>query len=206
MLIIGTLVVSALYVFLQLVFLKIAPLGAMSGKVEVCQVAAGHLFGETGGTLLSTFIALMLISSISAMIWVGSRVSKAIGEDYKLWTFLGNTNKNEIPVNALWVQLGITVLLILTGTFEIILVYSGILLQIFVTLSVIGVFIMRKKFDSENTFRTSFYPIPQIIFLIISAWIILYLSIEQPLEYLIGAGILCIGTITYVINTKITRK
>jgi APA family basic amino acid/polyamine antiporter len=204
-LIIGTVTVSALYLLLQLVFLKSAPLSALSGNLEVGRVAAEHLFGKTGGALLSTFIALMLISSISAMVWVGSRVSRAIGEDYKLWTFLGKTNKNKIPVNALWLQLGITVLLILTGTFEIILIYSGILLQIFVSLSVIGVFILRKKFDNENAFKSPFFPIPQIVFLIISSWIIIYLSIEQPMEYLIGAGILFLGTITYLINKKITR-
>lgn len=204
-LLIGTLTVSALYVLLQLVFLKSAPLNALSGNLEVGRVSAEHLFGKTGGALLSTGIALMLISSISAMVWVGSRVSRAIGEDYKLWTFLRKTNKNKIPVNALWLQLGITVLLILTGTFEIILIYSGILLQIFVSLSVIGVFILRKKFDNENAFKTPFFPIPQIVFLIISGWIIIYLSIEQPMEYLICAGILFLGTITYLINKKITR-
>ncbi|WP_298545764.1 amino acid permease [uncultured Aquimarina sp.] len=205
-LLVGTLVVSVLYILLQIVFLKSAPLHLLSGKVEVGQVAATQLYGELGGTLLSTFIALMLISSISAMVWVGSRVSKTIGEDYKLWKFLGKTSKNKIPVNALWIQLGVTILLILTGTFEIILVYSGILLQVFVTLSVIGVFIMRRKYDNQDAFKTPLYPIPQIIFLLISAWIIIYLSIEQPMEYLIGAGILSIGAITYFINKKMKNN
>ncbi|MEL7122077.1 MAG: amino acid permease, partial [Bacteroidota bacterium] len=121
----GTILVSILYVFLQMAFLKQVPIEHLRGRIEVGQVVAEHMFGGIGGQWISVIIALLLISSISAMVWVGSRVIRAMAEDYPLWNFLGHDNAQGIPVKAIWLQSALSILLILTGSFEKILLYSG---------------------------------------------------------------------------------
>ena len=78
-LILGTVVVSVLYILLQVSFLNQAPLAALQGELEVGQVVAHHMFGSEGARYVSFLIALLLISNISAMIWVGPRVTRAMG-------------------------------------------------------------------------------------------------------------------------------
>ncbi|HHG86720.1 MAG TPA: APC family permease, partial [Bacteroidetes bacterium] len=153
-LILGTLLVSALYLLLNYVFLKQAPLSALQGELKVGQVAAIQMFGTNGGKLISLAIGLMLVSSISAMAWAGPRVTQVMAEDHRLWRRFAARNTKSIPVAAIWLQTGITCLLVLTGTFEQVLIYSGFILQLFAALAVAAVFLLRKKNKAPKGFRS----------------------------------------------------
>ena len=76
---VSTTVVAALYCLLNVVFLSVAPMEAMMGKVEVGVIAAEFAFGETIGAAMGLLLALLLISTISAMILAGPRVLHRIG-------------------------------------------------------------------------------------------------------------------------------
>ena len=195
-LILGTLVVSILYVLLQLAFLNQASIAQLQGKVEVGQVVAHIMFGSFGGQLISFFIALFLVSSISAMVWVGPRVVRAMANDYSIWHFLAQDNKKGIPVRAVWLQASISIFMIVTSSFEQVLLYSGFVLQLFTTAAVAGVFIMRWK-NGHQGYSSPGYPWVQIIFLLISCWVLVFLMIDRPLESLLGFANLALGAISY---------
>ena len=204
-LLIGTGVVSVLYLLLNFVFLKQSPLEALQGQLEVGQITAISLFGETGGELISFAIALMLISSISAMVWAGPRVTQVMGEDHLLWEWFSKKTKKTIPVRAIWLQTSMTLILLLTGTFEQVLIYSGFVLQLFAALTVAGVFVVRRKKGTvrpNGAFRSPLFPIPQLIFLVLSGWILIYLLIAQPLETGLGLINLVLGFVVYRIDTR----
>ena len=55
-LITGTLVVGLLYIVLHFVFLTVAPMSAMQGKLEVGHVVASYAFGEQGGQWFSRHV------------------------------------------------------------------------------------------------------------------------------------------------------
>lgn len=202
----GSLIVSILYITIQLVFLHQVPIELLKGKIEIGQIVAVALFGTVGGQIVSTVIALMLVSSISAMTWVGPRVTQTMATDYALWKVLRHTNKNGIPIRATWFQAFIAGVMIWTGSFDQILVYSGFILQLFVTLTVAGVFLMRKNNHGGEGYRSPFFPLMPIAFLIPSIWILAYLVFNQTTESLIGLLILAIGTITYLINHRYFKK
>ncbi len=197
----GTLVVTILYVLLQFVFLKNASLQELTGALEVGQVVANNLFGPTGGDMVSTAIALFLLSSISAMIWVGPRVSQVMAEDYSLWRFLKHTNAQEVPVRAIWFQSTISLVMILSGTFEQVLLYCGFILQFFSALTVAGTFKLPRR-TVALPFRNPFHPWLPLLFIAISIWILIFLMLEQPLESAIGLGVIVLGALTYWISKK----
>ena len=199
----GTLIVTVLYVLLQFVFLKNASFQQLKGELEVGQIIANNLFGSSGGDLVSTAIALFLLSSISAMIWVGPRVSLVMAEDYKLWRFLKYKNVSDVPVRAVWFQSGISVLMIATGTFEQVLLYCGFILQMSSALCVAGTIKLHRK-GVELPFRNPFHPWLPVVFLGVSLWILVFLIYEQPLESGIGFGIIILGWITYWISNKMS--
>jgi len=197
----GALLVSVLYVLLQYVFLRQASVDQLTGQVEVGQIVAENLFGSEGGRILSFAIALLLVSSISAMIWVGPRITRAMAGDYRFWQFLATDNARGVPVRAVWFQVGISVLLILVGSFRSVLMYSGFLLQLSSALAVAGIFVLRKgRWKGPSGYRSPFFTGLQLLYIAFSTWIIVYLIADQPLQSLYGAANLLIGLATYGID------
>ena len=198
----GTLLVSVLYVLLNLIFLRQADLTQLSGQLEIGQVVSINMFGETGGLIISLAISLMLVSSISAMVWAGPRVLHAMAEDHPVWSYFKHSNQANIPVRAILLQSAIAILLIITGTFEQVLIYSGFVLNLFAALTVAGVFKLRKETKVNSGYRSPLYPYVQIIFLVLSAWIMIYLLYQQPLESGLGLLNLLLGWFTYLISKR----
>ncbi len=198
----GTLLVTILYVLLHLVFLKHGELDTLRGQLDVGHVFATRVFGNSGAVIINLLVAFFLVSSISAMTWVGPRVSQAMGKDYRIWGFLNRKNKKQIPVRAIWFQAGIAVTYVLTGTFESVLLYCGFILQIAALLTVAGIFVLRRRKGKEEYFRAPLFPVLPVVFVILSLWVLSYLLINQPTESLVGLLILGIGTLTYFFNPK----
>lgn len=195
---IGTLLVILLYLLLNFVFLYSSPLQEMEGRVEVGFVVAKSIFGQTGGQIMATTISLLLVSTISAMIWIGPRVTKVMGDDIKLLGFLAKTNQNEIPVIAIWFQAAVTLILIITSTFDQVLVYSGFVLNLFTTLAVIGVFVLRiKQPDLPRPYKVWGYPFTPLLFILLSLWTLTYLLIDKTLESVAGLITVFVGLVLY---------
>lgn len=194
----GTSLVSVLFILLQLAFLRQAPIEALQAKVEVGQVVSSIMFGETGGQVVSFLIAGLLIAGISAMIWVGSRVTRTMAEDHSMWQYFSGDNRKGVPVRALWLQAGISVFLVSTSSFEQVLLYSGFVLQLFTILTVFGLFKLRKnRVGEENAFLSPLFPWLQIVFLIFNVFVLTFLLIDKPFESMLGLLNLLAGAISY---------
>lgn len=202
----GTVLVTLLYVGIHFVFLRHVASAQMLGKLDVGHIFATHVFGENGGLIISGMISFFLLSSVSAMIWVGPRVSKAMADDYTLWSFLKKENSNSIPIYAIWFQASLSLVMIWTGTFEQILLYCGFMLQLSAALCVFGSFIIRRKKQQLLRYKSPFHPIFPILFLAFSLWIIVFLIIQKPFESMLGMLNLLIGALTYYISKNLSKN
>ncbi len=198
----GTLLVSILFVLLQLAFLNQATLDQLQNKIEVGQVVADLMFGTQGGRLISTLIALLLIAGISAMIWVGPRVTHAMANEHHIWKFFAKNNQRGIPVRAIWLQAAISLVMVVTSSFEQILLYSGFILQLFTTLTVAGLLLERGKANRHKVYRSPGYPYIQIIFLVFSIWLLAFLLYDKPRESLLGLFNILAGALSYWWNQR----
>lgn len=194
----GTLIVTILYTLLQYIFLKHLTLGEMEGQLNVAALAAQKMFGKTVGNLFGLAISLSLISSVSAMVWVGARITASMANDHSFLSFF-KMQSNHLPVRALWLQFGISSLLILTGTFEQILIYCGILISLSSMLVVIGIYKIRKHPDNKGIigYKSPWYPFFQIIFVLLTLWMIIFTLYDKPWESLAGMINLLIGVATF---------
>ncbi len=200
-LILSTLFVALCYVLFQIVMLKSSSVASLAGKEEVASVAFTNLMGSTFGKWVSVFIALQLIATISSYLWVGPRVTHAMASEFRLWKPLSKTNKNGIPVLALWVHVLISIVLAISGSFEKVLVYAGFVLQLMGSLTVAtSLFI---KIKSADTFKSPFKPILQILFLLFNAGVLVFTAFQRPTESFAGLGLLFIGLIIYLFDKKI---
>ncbi|WP_394746953.1 APC family permease [Spongiimicrobium salis] len=202
-LILGTVLVTGLYVLLQFIFLKHASADQLSGKVEVAFISFKNLLGTTGGNWVSYFIAIQLIATVSGYLWIGSRVSFAMAKDHSLWKPIAKKNKNGIPVRALWLQAFISIILTLTGTFEEVMLYASFVLQLMGTLTVASLFWLKGR---KGAFKSPLKPFLQIAFVLFSIWILGYMLFERPKESLIGLGFIATGVITYFLSAEKIKK
>jgi APA family basic amino acid/polyamine antiporter len=197
-LIAGTLVVTVAYVLLNAVFLATTPESQMRGQLEVGLIAGKHIFGENGGRVVGAIICLGLISSVSSMTWIGPRVTMSMGEDHWLLRFLGRKNTYGVPANAVIVQLLIVSVLLLTGSFERVVVYIQFALLLCSFLTVAGVFVLRATHPNiPRPYRVWLYPMPPLIFAAITIWMMVYLLRSKTTESIAGLVTALVGFLLY---------
>jgi APA family basic amino acid/polyamine antiporter len=197
----ATVLVMVIYVLLQLVLLKHASVSQLTGQVQVADIAFGNLFGAQGAVWVSLFIGVQLIATISGYAWVGPRVTYAMAKDYKLWRPLAQVNGQNIPVRAIVLNTGISLILFVSGSFEQIMLYAGFILQLMSTVTVYS----SLKIKKQEGFKTPFKPLPHLIYLGFSIALMGYLLVDRPKESLAGIGILVLGWAVYAFDKKITQ-
>ncbi len=199
----GTLFVTVLYILLNFIFLYTTPMQAMAGQKEVGFVVANYIFGSVGGAMISLIIGLLLVSSVSSMIIAGPRVSQVMGEDNSLLRFLSIKNKSMIPYVAILFQSAISIILIITSTFEQVLIYVGFTLNIFTFLTVLGLIIFRiKQPNIERPYKTWGYPVTPLVFLSVTLWILYYGLVNKPYESMVGIATVLSGLLVYYYGRK----
>ena len=205
--ILATLLVTTLYLMLNYIFLFTTPIELMKGKVEIGYIAGVQIFGHLGGKIMSIGISIMLLSTLSSYVYIGPRIMQAMGEDHKMLGNLSTKNIDGIPIKAFVVQFIISIILIITSTFEQVLLYAGISLIITTVFTVLALFVHRiKKPGLQRKYEVIGFPITPLLYLAINAWILYYSFQKAFIESLIGCGIFLIGIILYFLMHKLERE
>jgi APA family basic amino acid/polyamine antiporter len=204
----GTLLVGVLYLGLNAAFLRTTPASEMLGKQQVALIAGVHIFGAAGAKVMALFICLGLISAVSAMMWIGPRVTATMGQDFKALRWLAPTNAHGIPTVAILVQFAIVNVLLLTATFQAVVNYVQFSLALCSAVTVLGVFVLRwRQPNLPRPYRTWGYPFTPIIFLAVSAWMLWNLLTDQTTRApsLWGLATIALGLVIYFLSAK-TRQ
>ncbi|WP_375419158.1 APC family permease [uncultured Hymenobacter sp.] len=200
----GTAVVLILYVGLNYVFLRATPLAELKGQLEVGYVAANSLFGPAVGRLMGAVIAALLVSTISSMIFAGPRIVQTMGEDLPALRWLALRSRAGLPVRALALQTGLTLLFILKQDFSAVMVYAGFILNLFTFLTVSGVFVLRwRQPELPRSYRAWGYPFTPLLFLGLSGWTLLFILRDKPTESLYGLATLLGGLLVYLLARRV---
>jgi APA family basic amino acid/polyamine antiporter len=196
----GTLIVLVLYVALNAVFLYTTPVDMLSGQLDVARISGSHIFGEIGGRIVGAMICIGLVSSISAMMWIGPRVMMTMGEDIPVLRVFARKSRNGAPAYAILFQLAIASLMLFTRSFEAVLdfIQFGLLFCSFFT--VLGVIKLRiTQPGLPRPYRAWGYPITPVVFLFVTAFMMYYLLIDRPLQSFLGILIMISGLLIYAV-------
>lgn len=206
-LVFGTLIVLVIYTLLNFVFLYSTPIDTLKGQVEVGYLSANQIFGSNIGKYMSLAIAVLLISTISAMILAGPRVMQSMGKAIPSLGFFSTTNKNNVPFIAIGFQSVIAIVLVIFSSFDSLINYIGFTLNLFTFLTVFGIFILRyKKREVVRPFKTPLFPLPPILFLLIIGWILVNVLMTKTTESLLGLLTVLGGLGFYYITLKLDKK
>ena len=199
----GTLIVLVLYVALNAVFLHTTPIDKLAGQIDVASVAGHYIFGDVGGRVVAAMICIGLVSSISAMMWIGPRVMMTMGEDIPALRIFARKSANGAPAYAILFQLAVAGLLLFTRSFEAVLdfiQFSLLFCSFFTVLGVIKLRITRPVLP--RPYRARGYPVTPVVFLLVTGFMMYHLLIERPLQAFLGMLIMISGLLIYAVFHK----
>ncbi len=197
---IGTFIVLIVYLALNAVFLLSTPMVELAGQIDVARVAGDRIFGSAGGRVVALIVSAGLVSTISAMMWIGPRVLMTMGEDMTALRVFAGTSASGAPVAAILLQLAVASALLFGGNFEAVLefVQFGLLVSSF--LAVLAVIVLRRARPyALRPYRAWGYPLTPALFLLVTALMIAHMIIERPLQSLASAGMMLSGLVFYTL-------
>jgi APA family basic amino acid/polyamine antiporter len=192
----GAMLVAALFIGLNVLFIYAVPLESMKGVVAVGALAATHLFGPAVAGLFSATMALSLLATVNAMVTIGPRVYYAMAKNGAFFAMAGKVDPRwHTPVAAIVCQGACSVLMTLSPFLNL-LFYIGLLLNIFAVLSVVSLFIFRRRRGWRKLAVVNFgYPLLPAFFVAIGVWMtILGVTLRPGISAIaaltVGAGAL----------------
>ncbi len=203
----GTLVVSLLYVLVNVSYLNLLSLDAIQHDPQdrIGITAGGVLFGDAGRTIMAIAIMVSTFGCNNGLILSGARVYYAMARDGLFFRSAGRVDPvRHTPKVALWVQALWTSLLCLSGTYGQLLDYVIFAAVLFYFLTVIAFFRLRVlKPDAERPYRAFGYPWMQWIYLVLTGAIMVNLLFKRPLYTWPGLAIVMIGIPVYYLWKKV---
>ncbi len=191
-LLIGTGLVILLYLGINTFFIYAVPSEEMKGIISVGGLAVNYAFGKNMDIVFSLLISFALFSSLSAYLILGPRVTYSMAQKGYFFKSVARINpKTKVPSLAIFLQAVISVIMVLSGTFDQILTYLGFSLGIFPILAVAGVFKLR--IQGKCKIKLMGYPYIQIIFILSSLFILALSYSERPIESSIALATIIIG-------------
>lgn len=199
----GTLIVLVLYVALNAVFLHTAPIGKLAGQLDVARISGSYVFGELGGRIVGAMICFGLISSISAMMWIGPRVMMTMGEDIPILRVFSVRSTRGAPAYAILLQLAIATLMLFTRSFEAVLEFIQFALLFCSFFTVLGVIKLRiTQPELPRPYRAWGYPVTPVVFLLVTGFMMYYLLTQRPLQSFFGILIMLSALLIYAVFRK----
>ncbi len=185
----GTALVTVVYAVLATAFVAVLGLGGLKKAMEAGTATAAALWGSHGEWAAVALIAIGLLGSINATIFAGSRIAAAMGRDGVLPEAVGQWGSRSTPEVALWVQAAVSVLLVITGTFDALLELTSVAMLVLGSLVVIALFVLRKRQPQKpRPYRAMGYPVLPGIYIIVSLSVVVF-SFYRAFNDDAGAGL-----------------
>jgi len=166
--------------------------------VEVGALSAAQIFGPVGERIMSAVIAIVMIGSMSGFVLAGSRVTQAIVADSPKLRAVAALSAGGVPRRAIFAQIGLTLVLLLSNAFETILTYAGFTLELVTLLAIVGLIVRRCR-GIAGPVRAWGYPATALIYAAISGWTLAFVIVQRPVASLAGLATLMIGAVIYVV-------
>lgn len=216
----GTLIVMSLYMLTNIVYVKILPVhGTPDGADAIARgiqfatddrvatSAMSVVIGDYAAVIMAIFIMISTFGCNHIMILAGPRVYYAMARDGLFFKKVGQLNNKNVPAFALVIQGIWSVLLCLSGTYSNLLDYVIFAVLLFFTLTILAIFILRKKRpDIERPYKAFGYPVVPILYIVTTVTIMVILLIFKPDYTFPGLGIVLLGIPVFYMWRKYGKK
>lgn len=209
-LLLGTLIVTIIYVSANLMYLAVLPFNdiAFAPADRVGVAAAERIFGAgVGAVTIAVMIIISTFGCNNGLILSGARIYYTMAKDGLFFKQAGELNKDDVPGFGLWIQCAWASLLCLSGKYNDLLamVIFGVL--VFYVITIIGIFILRKtRPDVPRSYKAFGYPVLPALYVLIAFSLAVLLLIYEPNYAIPGLGIILLGIPLYFIALRSSKK
>jgi APA family basic amino acid/polyamine antiporter len=194
-------IVIALYLAVNVVYIYGVPVTEMKGALRVSEVATTALFGYQTSAWITAIITVSILGALNVVTMIGPRIYYAMARDGVFFKRLAGVHPAfGTPTSAILLQAIWACLLILTGTFGTLFTYVSVIITLFSALTVGSVMVLRwKRPELKRPYKLWGYPIVPILFILAHLWIVWGSVVEKPRDSLIGVFIVTLGIPAYLI-------
>ncbi|HVV54890.1 MAG TPA: APC family permease, partial [Mucilaginibacter sp.] len=208
-LIIGLLLCILLYVLTTEAYLYMMPVDEMKKSPLVASDALYKIMGVGGGGLVAALVLLSTAGATNSNILPCARVVFAMSHEKNFFEFAGKVNKMyHTPSNALWFQAAWATILVLIGSFDMLMDMFVFITWIFYGFAAYGIFILRKRNpDAKPAYRLKGYPVLPVIFILFSTLYVVITLYNDISDYaagrshvivsVLGLALACLGIPLY---------
>ncbi len=187
-LVLGTMIIIAVYVLINLAFLYVLPVEQMARSTIVAADVAGKAMGGLGAAFVSAAVMISTFGTTNGTIMVSARVYYAMARNKMFFPWVGNTHKKwSTPANALLLQACWACVLVFSGHFDTLTDMLIFVTWIFYAAGAVGVFILRKKMpDVPRPYKVWGYPYVPIVFVVIAGLFVILTLYNEITAYITG--------------------
>ncbi len=216
----GTLIVTIIYLLINLVYIYALPLRGDPAATDVLgqgmqyatndrlgTASMSMILGESAAIVMAILVIISTFGCNNGLILSGARVYYAMAQDGLFFKSTGKINKSGVPSVSLLIQCLWASLLCLSGTYSNLLDYVVFSVLIFYILTIIAVFILRRKQPgAERPYKAFGYPVLPALYFVSALFIMVLLLIYKPMYTWPGLIIVCVGIPVYYFWKKNKSK
>ncbi|MFQ6046590.1 MAG: APC family permease [Gemmatimonadales bacterium] len=203
----GTLIVTACYVALNAVYLRVLPLEIVISSTRVAADAADAVLGSGGGALMSALVIFSTFGALSGIILAGPRVYYSMAREGHVFEWVGALHARfRTPHRAIVLQAAWASVLVATGTYRALFTRVIYTEWLFFALLAVGVLLLRRRQGYAPSYRTWGYPLVPLVFAVSSVLIVVNQVGSDPGESMSGLLLVLLGLPVYHLWLRITRS
>lgn len=196
----GVFAVMAIYILVNVAFLRVVPLGSLAGQKLAAGVVVQHLFGGYGDTILRVIMIVSLLSAVNSNVLMAPRVLFAMSRDRLFWRGAAEVNKGGTPDIALLISSFVAAVFVVSGKFEQVIAILAFFFVANYTLSFTSLFVMRRRAaDAPRPFRAIGHPFTTGLALLASVAFLIGAVISDTRNSLYAVGVLVLSIPVYLL-------
>jgi APA family basic amino acid/polyamine antiporter len=194
----GVVIVTLVYILTSTVFFYLVPLDSVTSGETFAAQAGEVLFGRSGAQVFSAIVIVAVLGSLAALIMSAPRVYFAMARDGLFIRAAASLHPRfGTPARAIALQALLASLLVVLGNFNQIISYFVFVVVVFIALTVVALFVLRRRKTDAPAYQAPGYPVTPIVFLLLVGLLLFLLGSNSPRQSLLGVGVVALGIPVY---------
>ena len=196
----GVVGVTIVYILTSLVFIYLVPMHQVTSGETFAAQAGEVLFGRAGGVVFSMVVVVAVLGSLAAVVMSAPRVYFAMARDGLFIRSVASVHpRYETPAYAIALQAVLASILVTVGSFNAIMSYFVFVVIVFIALTVIALFKLRRTQTNNVGYLTPGYPVTPAIFLALLVVMLFLIGGDNPRQALLGVAVVSLGFPVYLL-------
>jgi APA family basic amino acid/polyamine antiporter len=202
-LLLGTLIVTACYVILNVGYLYVLPVSEVAHSTRVAAEATERVLGRGAGGAIAGLVILSAAGALNGIILAGPRVYYAMAQDGLIFRWMGAVHpRRHTPYVAIVAQALWSSVLVGTNSYRELFTRVVYTEWLFFALLAVGLFVLRRRGEYHPVFLARGYPFVPALFIVAALGIACVQAAADPRGSAVGLGFLLSGLPVYFLWSR----